>query len=367
MDTSQKIQGAFFALIRAGLWNRELDDTTCFPLSETEWKDVWNQAVRQSVRGILYQGISLLPEEWVPSEQLMMYWMVDIERIESRNRKMNQALSELQQQLHVQNIHPLVLKGQGIAQFYAHPLLRECGDIDLYFSHPEEEQHAIDWVRKQGGKVVTEADGAHAYRFRGIEIEHHVRALDLFSHQIQGYLIQLMRKQGTVPMDVDATENLSIEVLSPLVNLLSLNAHILKHIMGHGIGLRQFCDLARAYHALQNEYDGEALRTCYERCGILRWSQLLHAFLVRQLGLPKSELPYREERFPATAELLDRIVNDGNFGHYAQGRDIQTRKVWKRKLNTSLSFVRHCSFSFRYAPHEAIALWKNLVLGNIKS
>ena len=366
MDTPEKIQRAFFTLVRSGLWNREVDDTTCFPLSAAEWKEVWNQAVRQSVRGTLYQGISLLPEEWLPAEDLMMLWMVDIERIERRNRHMNQALAELMQYMQRLDIHPLVLKGQGVAQFYVHPLSRECGDIDLYFPNPAEERRAIEWVRKQGAKVVTEADGTHAYRFKGIEIEHHVKALDLFAPRIQPYLKEQML-QRAVAQAIEGEENLTIPVLAPLVDLLSLNAHILKHSMGHGIGLRQFCDLARAYHSLYSKVDGEALRACYQRCGILSWSQLLHSFLVRQLGLSKTELPYREEWFPPCEMLLERVLNDGNFGKYAEERMVNNPSVWKRKLNTALSFVRHFRFSLKYAPHEALALWGKLVLGNIKS
>ena len=367
MIPSENIQQAFLCLIRAGLWNRMPDDCSFFPLSETEWKEVWNQAVRQSVRGLLYQGVCLLPEELLPPQQLVMYWLVDIEQLEHRNRRMNKALTELTQGMRKLGVHPVVLKGQGVAQFYEHPLWRECGDIDLYFADVQEERKVVEWVRSQGGKVSTEPDGAHVYRFRGIEIEHHLRALDLYAGGVQQFLKQKMQQHGRISMEIGTEKEQCIEVLAPTVNLLSLNAHILKHFMGHGIGLRQFCDLARAYHALQLDYKGEELKACYKRCGIARWSRVLHAFLVQQLGLPVQELPYEEAQLPSSEPLLQRVMEDGNFGMYTTERNVTTSSVWRRKLNTAASFLRHLRFSMNYAPQEAFSLIGKLIFGNIKS
>ena len=50
----------------------------------------------------------------------------------STSRTWNITLQKIVQELRSEGIDPYVLKGQGIAQYYPNPDLRQCGDIDLY-------------------------------------------------------------------------------------------------------------------------------------------------------------------------------------------------------------------------------------------
>ena len=367
MEWSDKIRKAFFVLLRAGLWNGAADDVSCFPLSEGEWKCVWMHAMRQSVRGLIFDGVCLLPEQMMPNVQLLMAWTAEIDRVERRNRQMNGVLMKMMGLLKDQKELPLVLKGQGVAQFYEHPLLRECGDIDVYFTHREDEQFLLDRVRSKGGNVVREPDGTSAYVLDGIDVEHHNRIFDLYAPGTKEYLCELIQNEGFMSLSLHADDESSICVLSPKLNLISLNAHILKHLLGHGIGLRQFCDMARAYHVLRPEYDGAQLQESYRRCGLTRWSRLLHTLLVRELGLPEADLPYEESLLPTADALLDRVMATGNFGKFTAARVDTTQSVWKRKLHTGLAFLGNLRFSLTYAPKETFGLVGDLFLGNIKS
>ena len=281
MEWSEKIRLAFFTLLRAGLWNHTVDEVSCFPLSDLEWKVVWKHAVRQSVRGLIFDGICLLPERCMPDMHLIMVWTAEIDRVERSNRQMNHVLLSIVNLLKEKDVTPLVLKGQGVAQFYEHPLLRECGDIDLYFATQQDEKLLLDWVLSKNIVIDKGSDGAYAYVLDGIEVEHHTRVFDLYSSKIQHYLTNLLYQEGFTSQLICADAESSICILSPNLNLISLNAHILKHLMGHGIGLRQFCDMARAYHVLRHDYDGKKLKAMYQRCGLLRWSRLFHTMLVK--------------------------------------------------------------------------------------
>ena len=44
---------ALFSLLRAGLWEREPDDLSPFPLTDAQWWNVYRMAVRQTVTGIV--------------------------------------------------------------------------------------------------------------------------------------------------------------------------------------------------------------------------------------------------------------------------------------------------------------------------
>ena len=63
---------ALFALVRAGLWGR-YDEAmaSVFPLSSEEWERVFTIARQQTVTGIAFRGLDLLPEDMLPSMGLM--------------------------------------------------------------------------------------------------------------------------------------------------------------------------------------------------------------------------------------------------------------------------------------------------------
>ena len=50
-----------FSLLRAGLWEREPDDLSPFPLTDAQWWDVYRMAVRQTVTGIVCRGRPATP------------------------------------------------------------------------------------------------------------------------------------------------------------------------------------------------------------------------------------------------------------------------------------------------------------------
>ena len=108
---------ALFCLLRAGLWEREIDDLSPFPLTEAEWKNVHQMAVRQTVTGIVFRGLDYLPEDLLPNDMLMMRWVASVDSIEQRNQKMNAVLGSLQQAMVQNDLHPVLLKGQGVAAF----------------------------------------------------------------------------------------------------------------------------------------------------------------------------------------------------------------------------------------------------------
>lgn len=361
----ERIEQAFFVLLRSGLWNRKADSLSLFPLSAEDWLSVWKLASCQSVRGLVYRGILQLPDEVFPDSSFMIRWTAEFEMLEQRNRKMNRALACLLEQLQQHDVRPVVLKGQGIASFYAEPLLRECGDIDLCFLSESERKRTVEWAHLNGLNPVLEPDGSWLFSWKGLEVECHLDFFDANDRNSRKFLQQLMNRSGFSSVSIVAENEFPITVLPSVVNMVSLNLHLLKHLMGHGIGLRQFCDLARIYHEKYMVISGEELKDCYEHCGLIRWSRQVHGVLVRYLGLSPEELPYRERTFRLSNRLLRIILEGGNFGMYGSSRGKQGQPVWKRKWNTVSAFVSHSAFSVKYAPRESFGLILSLLTGNM--
>ncbi len=353
---------AFFELLRAGLWQRPPRDLGAFPLSALEWEAVFQLSRRQTVTGLVYQGMSALPVPLLPPSGLLVRWVAEVDAIERSNRRMNRVLADCYATYVRQGLHPVLQKGQGVARYYDEPLQRVCGDIDLYFPNRDEARQAAGMARRPGHAAHRMADGGVCCEWQGVEVEIHDRLLDVYNPFVRRELVRLETEEGWRSVRIAGAERLEVLIPSPILNLLLLNTHILKHALGWGIGLRQFCDLARAYHCLSGEVDGKRLRRLLGRIGLRRWTRLLHAFLVEHLGLPPEELPYRE-RGTSSRPLLTIVLRGGNFGLYLSGRTAGQKAVWARKLRTSHTYIRNVGFACRYAPQEAFWIFMNLLKG----
>lgn len=363
MDSNpDKLHAALLTLLRSGLWEKDIDNLSCFPLSDEEWKAVFRIACRQTVTGLVYQGLQYLPDGMLPPEPVLIRWTAEVDAIERMNLKVNRSLSELYALLVSHDLNPILLKGQGVAQFYEKPLLRECGDIDLYFNNERTFSIVTAYVRWCRIPVYKKPDKSLFYLWQGIEVEHHKRLFDLYNPFLQCYADRLECEKGYVQQVIHSQSGLRITIPSPFLNLLMLDLHILKHALGWGIGLRQLCDMARACYKLHEEINTEEMEKVCTELGLSRWNPLLHAFLKEQLGLPVSCLPYGTVA-PDAGVLLDIIWRSGNFGYQLSGRNDSGRPAWKRKLRTADAVRQNLNFARRYAPKESFWLVCDLLKG----
>lgn len=356
---------ALLALVRAGLWEREPAECEgCFPLPAASWGTVFRLARQQTVTGLAFCGLRHLPSHLLPHESLVMRWAAETDTVERRNRKMNQALAQLSAEFRQRGLNPVLQKGQGTARYYEQPLVRECGDIDLYFGSGREWQSAMDYLHQCGIRVKRQADEGIYYQWHGTSVEHHRHLLDLYNPSMREFMKQIEEKHGYRQFALPTEPAASIAVPSPFLELLLLNLHILKHGIGRGIGLRQLCDMARACYRLHGEVDPQEMKSACRRLGLGRWCQLLHSFLVECLGLPVGCLPYPETALTARP-LADVVWRGGNFGQHDAGLQ-QQATGWRRKFQTARSFGRNVGFAFHYAPKEAFWFFLQLTKGQVK-
>lgn len=347
-----RVGKAFFSLLRAGLWKQPVDMIGCFPLSEAEWQALYHIARQQTVEGIVFDGVQSLEPTLLPPRKLLLLWLVWVEKLEQRNRRMNAVLAEQAVFFASCGIRPVLLKGQGIAAEYAEPLHRVCGDIDWYFSSEDDYHEAnrqikakgIEW-RKMAGKSIW-------YRWKSVEVEHHQDIFDIHNPFVRGYLKEFEQEEQQRQLELVVQEQ-SIMLPSPTAQLMQVNAHILKHLLSFGIGLRQLCDAARLYRAYNTQMDADRLLSVYAKTGILKWIFVLHRLLVDYLGLPPDNLPFRRDTERNADWMMEEIWTAGNFGfHDGRYTDIQNggKRVDKKKRlwNNFLIYLP-------YAPMEAIS------------
>ena len=118
-------QQAFFALLRVGLWeNIPVHDSwfTFHGSKQVDWEKVYQLAEEQSVVGVVLAGIE--HSDVKPPQELLLQWIGEVQMLEQQNKAMNSFIAELVEKMRKTDIYTLLVKGQGIAQCYKHPLWR---------------------------------------------------------------------------------------------------------------------------------------------------------------------------------------------------------------------------------------------------
>lgn len=125
-----KNQQAFFALMRAGLWEKEARLSL---YNDIDFSEVYRIAEEQSVVGLVAAGLEHVADTRVPQQWALLFAGQTI-LLEQRNKSMNVFVAKLISKLRKEDIYTLLVKGQGLAQCYERPFWRACGDVDLLLS-----------------------------------------------------------------------------------------------------------------------------------------------------------------------------------------------------------------------------------------
>lgn len=356
---------ALFALVRAGLWGR-YDEAmaSVFPLSAESWERVFILARRQTVTGIAFRGLGYLPDDAAPPMGLMVKWMAYADRIEQSNHNVNQTLAKLYRHFETSGMMAVLQKGPGVAAMYPEPFLRECGDIDLFFPENDVESDPLKDI--PGTTKERKPDGSWEYNVDGVTVEVHSHLVDILSPGAARFVRQLISEKGYERVSIDGCEVL---VPAPEVNLLLLSSHILKHALGVGIGLRQFCDMAVAFRFYADRIDICEVNDMFRKTGLSKWTVVLEEFLTEYLGLECKQPRYvvkKKNCVKKSSVLLDIILKGGNFGHFTEKRETASRSVVSRKWHTFTSFIGNMRFAMTYAPREWFWTMMQLIGGQMR-
>ena len=331
-----RMWNSFLTLLRAGLWEKDVQ--LAHTPDENEWERLLQGAREQAVTGLLLRAVAHLNEAQTPPAPVRMRLVAEADLLDRKGSRAEAAERSVLALFQGAGLHPVVQKGSRSARHYAFPALRVSGDVDLYLSDKEFEKGV---ALAPGGRKAP--DGSHVFKQEGVTVELHPRYYDLHC--------------DTAQLPAPATV---------CGELLLLSAHILKHVLGAGVGLKQLCDMARALEACEGTYDKRELATALTNAGLMRWHTLLCSLLVDDLGLDPSRC--LDGFSPVNPEPLRRIVQEGgNFGQATEKRQkaLHSGSAFARKASTALTFLKRLPFSLRIAPREARATIRELVRGNL--
>lgn len=348
-----KITLTFLSLLRAGLWGRHVDNLSAFPLSSEEWEQVYEISKCHTVEAIVFDGVDVLPKQFMPHRELHIRWLVRVEKIAQRNEWMNVRIGEQYRAFKEIGLDPILLKGQGLAQYYTNPLRRICGDVDWYFEDKKQMSLAIAYMRAKDVQVTTTAGRGALYSEKGCEVDLHANLYDIHNPFVQYKMKEFTKNEMTNRRSLKI-ENCAISLMSPLQQSVLVNTHILKHLLSFGIGIRQLCDAARLYNQFGQEWDPRVLNSLYRYLNIQKWIDQLHGVLVTYLGLSEELLPSGIDRKIPADWMLEDILQAGNFGFYdVRYGQKDSEYGWKRS-QAKKRIWSNCKRYAPYAPWEAL-------------
>lgn len=335
-----------FEILRCALSNQPYTG----PLSASEFHEVLKQAEEQAVFGIVFDAIKGIKVNGV--DRIAICEAVGLsEQIKQQNRLINQRVEMLTGILSHWNCKTCVLKGQGVAQLYPEPLLRQSGDIDIWVDGTQND--TVTKLRNNyiGIRNIDYVHSGCAF-FGDVEVEVHFRPSWMYNpfknKKLQKFFKDYSKEQFG---NVDAKVGFTYPTIQ--FNLVYSLIHINRHIFEEGIGLRQLCDYYYILRHSTKEERDKALAVMID-LGLRKFVGAIMYIEDVVLGIDKKMmlcLPNEEEgRF-----LLEEIMRGGNFGHYDErNRYYSANDRFRRGLFTLRRNLRY----LRHYPSEV--LWKPL-------
>lgn len=316
-------------LLAVGLGHKE-PDVSLFS-GQVDWKYIYQQARRQTVMGIVFDGLLKLPKELQPPKDVFLQWYSVVLQIEKANCYLNDVLADVVQRYREGGFEPVLLKGQGLAQYYPKPLHRQPGDIDLYFDKNNEQADRL--AQSWGNHFETDPKHHTAYFYRKIEIENHWEYVFFYSEKNTQAWNNWMRNRALSGEETLLMGDSRILVPEPTVNAVYVLLHLLHHFLYVGVGFRQVCDWIQLLERRSAAIDRKAIAELLDVLPIGRVVAALSYVAVTYLGMSK-EVCLVDVDTPEAKKygeiMLRDILKMGNFGHdTAVGHSFKKGRLWR--------------------------------------
>lgn len=358
---------AFLALVKAGLWEKEV---RLSEFKNVDYNEVYRLAEEQSVVGLVAAGLEHIVDV-KPTKEIALQFAGQTLQLEQHNQAMNFFVAKLIDKMRYAGIYTILVKGQGVAQCYEKPLWRSCGDVDLFLSDSNYER-AKELLIPLASFV--EPEGEYK-KHLGLTIKSWIVELHgslrcgLSAKMDKG--IDEIQNAVFYGGDVRSWMNGNTQVFLPGADsdVLFIFTHFLKHFYTGGLGLRQICDWTRLLWTYKDSLNRELLESRLRKVGLMTEWKAFGAFAVDYLGMPAEAIPlYSSTRkWKRKAKRICKFVMEvGNMGHNRDrshfGKPYLMRKIY--------SFGRRCGDLMRHArifPLDSLRFFPSIMIQGVKS
>ena len=328
-----------FELIQIALGNkRQLERQ----LSPKEWREIFEQSLKQAIVGIAFCGVQKLSREQWPPKQILFEWMGLAEQIKRRYAFVDKQTAIIWKKLHEDGLDVAILKGQGIATLYGELApYRQSGDIDVWVKC--EYQIICDYIQRTHPTDDVAYHRFHYNYFDDTEVELHHRPTLMRNLFDDRKLTRWYESYGQESFIYLKEKGFAIPSLD--FNRIFILTHIYRHFLFEGIGLRQIIDY---YFVLKAEviFDKDRIVKTLKDLRLTKFAEAMMWILHTQLGLEEKYLicgmNEKEGRF-----VFNEILETGNFGQ------ADTRYRYRRFFKLR-HHIAHGSHLLLHYPSEVI-------------
>lgn len=359
-----EIVDTYLALLRAALWG---ESEARLEMNDERLGEVVRLAAFQGTGPLVYDQLLKLKDVDIPADLRMLMKQQCVHSM-MLLQSMVPLLSQAWNALVAADIHPVLLKGFSIAQYYPLPHLRQWGDIDLYVG--QKNYHKACAILRQTfpdseyGEIEDEDDKHYNFDFPNTAIETH-RVSMTFAHPrdrryYEGLEEKCMTKDG-LKFEI---EGLELTMPEETFNVFFVFLHAWHHFVETGMNMKQVCDVAVLLHAKHDEIDRVQLKKMLTKLHLMEVWQLLMYIIVQYLGLSQAEAPFYDEGCKDRSELLyERILKEGS-SRQAEKLNADGASYLKRKWITFQSRMADSRLLKPYAPRYARHMaWSNILHG----
>ena len=387
-----KVEKVFFALLRAGLWEKEV---RLLSFDDKDLPELLRLAREQSVVGLVAAGLEHVTDVKVPKEDVLQLIGRTVQ-LEQRNKAMNAFIGRLVDKMRESEIYTLLVKGQGVAQCYERPLWRTCGDVDLFLSDENYEKAKTFLIPLA---AAMEPEGVYAKHLEMVVdswvVELHGRLYNGLSSRIDSELDDVYRdsfRRGKVRSWMNG--DVQVFQLSAENDAFYVFTHILQHFYKGGIGLRQICDWCRLLWTYRDEMNRDMLEGRLRRTGLMTAWKAFGAFAVEYLGMEAAAVPFLNDNVnlnlndnlndnvnlnlklggsisarlkQKAARIKEFVLESGNFGH---NRDMSYYSKYPYVIRKCMSMSRRVGDLIRHSrifPMDSLRFFPRMMLNGVRS
>ena len=328
---------AFFALLRAGLWEQGVRLSAYEPV---DFASVYRLASEQSVVGLIAAGLENVKDAAVNKYELLPF-LKGVINLENRNSLMNSFIAKMAEKMKEADIFACVVKGQGVAQCYERPQWRAVGDVD-YFLDADNYEKAKAFLIPVAASVEAE-DKIRLHQ--GMTIDSWI--VELHGTMHSGISKRMDKGVDSVQRDIFERKGFrvwrngetDVFLPNPDNDAVIVFTHFIEHFFVGGVGLRQISDWCRLLWTYRDGIDRELLGRRLEDMGLMSEWKAFARFAVTYLGMPEEAMPfYPSSSFDGKSRRICRLILDaGNFGH---NKDQSYRKKYPSLEEKTITFWR---------------------------
>ena len=273
--------------------------------STRDWGRLYSMARQQTLVGVLNDAVHQLPPQQQPPQNILQEWDAQTEKIARIYHVHEQHVAELEELLGRMELHGCILKGTSLAHLYPNPERRMCGDIDV-------------WIKGTHDIILEAFDKADIpiydiiYQeckvgiFLDTEVEVHLHASKMYNPFSNARLQRYLEQHSPIREDAVLVEP------DARFNAVFCMAHMFRHYLEGGIGLRQMMDYYYVLRELRPEDRGTVMQDL-KYLGMKRFTASVMASMQFNFGLEDEYLLCPPDK-KYGKRLVGDVISMGNFG-----------------------------------------------------